>query len=664
MRSWYSDTIHGFIHTSTDTIIGKLATGSVNEGFALEQSQNTTWLYEIETLKTTLSENLPCHVYMEFNIPRMGHRADVVLLGPGFPYVFVIEYKVGSKEFLRTDIDQVYDYALEFKNFHKASHDAKIIPILVATEAETESLQADYDTDNVARPICTNSLGLKQVIDSFVFEGDIDGEAWASAPYQPTPTIIEAARALYANQNVEDITRSEGGTQNIAVTSREVQSIIDWSRDNKKKSIVFVTGVPGAGKTLVGLNIATLKRAENTLDHAVFLSGNGPLVKVLQEALARDDVQRNLGTRKGDALMKSKTFIQIVHHFRDAALADDLPPSEHVAIFDEAQRAWNREQTSNFMVRKKNHPGFDSSEPEHLIRYMDRHEDWAVVVCLVGGGQEINTGEAGIGAWIEAVTDDFPDWNLFMPEELRDKEYALDAGVQQRLDSFSNLNKSQNLHLSVSMRSFRAENVSGFVKAVLDINSDQARDFYDKFANDYEIVITRDLHKAKEWVRHRARGSERYGLVASSKAMRLKPFAVDVSVEANPIHYFLGDKSDIRSSYFLESVATEFQIQGLELDYTIVGWDGDMRLVDDTWSYHDFVGSKWQNINKPERREYVKNAYRVLLTRARQGIVIFIPEGKYPPDATRRPEFYDNTYEFLKSIGLPEISVGVIDRGY
>jgi len=601
---------------------------------------------------------------MEFSIPRMGHRADVVLLGPGFPYVFVIEYKVGSKEFLRTDIDQVYDYALEFKNFHKASHDAKIIPILVATEAKTESLLVDYDTDNVAHPICTNSSGLKQVIDSFVFEGSIDGAAWAAAPYQPTPTIVEAARALYANQNVEDITRSEGGAQNIAVTSHEVQSIIDWSRDNKKKSIVFVTGVPGAGKTLVGLNIATLKRAENALDHAVFLSGNGPLVKVLQEALAREDVQRNLGTRKGDALMKSKTFIQIVHHFRDAALADDLPPSEHVAIFDEAQRAWNREQTSNFMVRKKNHPGFDSSEPEHLIRYMDRHEDWAVVVCLVGGGQEINTGEAGIGAWIEAIIEEFPDWNLFMPEELRDKEYALDAGIQQRLDSFSNLNKSQNLHLSVSMRSFRAENVSGFVKAVLDMDSGQAQDFYNKFANDYEIVITRDLHKAKEWVRGKARGSERYGLVASSKAMRLKPFAMDVSVDANPIHYFLGDKSDIRSSYFLESVATEFQIQGLELDYTIVGWDGDMRLVDDAWSYHDFVGSKWQNVNKPERREYVKNTYRVLLTRARQGMVIFIPEGKYPPDATRRPEFYDNTYEFLKAIGLPEISVDAIDRGY
>lgn len=664
MRSWYSDTIRRFTHTDTDTIIGKLATSSVNDGFVVEQSQNTTWLYEIETLKTTLNENLPCHIYMEFNIPRMGHRADVVLLGPGFPYVFVIEYKVGAKAFLRSDIDQVHDYALEFKNFHKASHDAKIIPILVATEAETESLQVDYDTDNVARPICTNSSGLKQVIGSFVFEGNIDGDAWAAAPYQPTPTIIEAARALYANQNVKDITRSEGGAQNIAVTSHEVQNIIDWSRDNKKKSIVFVTGVPGAGKTLVGLNIATLKRSEDILDHAVFLSGNGPLVKVLQEALARDDVQRNPGTRKGDALMKSKTFIQIVHHFRDEAMIDELPPSNHVAIFDEAQRAWNREQTSSFMVRKKNHPGFDSSESEHLIRYMDRHEDWAAVVCLVGGGQEINTGEAGIGAWIEAITDNFPDWNLFMPEELRDKEYALDAGVQQQLDSFSNLNKSQNLHLSVSMRSFRAENVSGFVKAVLDMDSDQARDFYSKFANDYEIVITRDLHKAKAWVRHKARGSERYGLVASSKAMRLKPFAMDVSVDANPIHYFLGDKSDIRSSYFLESVATEFQTQGLELDYTIVGWDGDLRLNDSTWSYHDFVGSKWQNVNKPERREYVKNAYRVLLTRARQGMVIFIPEGKYPPDETRKPEFYDNTFDFLKSIGLTEISSSLIDRGY
>jgi hypothetical protein len=663
MRSWYRNSLVAFVNESTDSIIGKISTASVNQGFAVEQTQNDSWLYEINKLKDVLPNNLPCHIFFEFNIPRMGRRIDVVLLGPHFPYVFVIEFKVGASKFTRSDIEQVHDYALELKNFHKGSHDSKIIPVLVATETIQTEFDINYADDGVAKPICVNVDGLKNIIESFVFDGGVDGEAWESSPYEPTPTIIEAARALYRNQDVADITRNEGGSKNIELTSVCVDDIIEDARLNHKKTIVFVTGVPGAGKTLVGLNVATQKRDENARDHAVFLSGNGPLVSVLQEALARDEVERS-GIKKGEARTKTKAFIQNVHHFRDEALRTDVPPSEHVAIFDEAQRAWNRQQTINFMRRKKNVPDFDAAESEYLISYMDRHQDWAVVVCLVGGGQEINTGESGISAWIEAVMNIFPNWNAAISDRLHDTEYALPEDMKEKLYKSPNVKIFPELHLGVSMRSFRAENVSGFVKALLDIDKNTAADYYDKFSKNYAVMLTRDLSEAKRWLRANARGSERYGMVASSKAMRLKPFAIDIKSDADPVHYFLDGVDDVRSSYFLESVATEFQVQGLELDWTLVAWDADLRLSGNNWSYHDFRGRKWQNINKPENRLFLKNAYRVLLTRARQGMVIFIPHGNYPSDESRKSEYYDATYEYLRSIGLPELSTSQKDIGY
>ena len=663
MRSWYNSSVGEFINEDVSSIIGKITTSSVSDGFSVEQLQNDSWQYEISHLKKVLSRGLPCHIFFEFNIPRMGRRIDAVLLGPNFPYVFVIEFKVGADRFTQADINQVYDYALELKNFHKGSHGSKIIPILVATKSNTSEFEIKYADDSVAEPICVNAGGLEDVFSSFEFTGEINAHDWENSPYEPTPTIIEAARALYANQQVEDITRSEGGSENIKSTSVCIDAIVDDAQANDKKSIIFVTGVPGAGKTLVGLNIATQKRDENTTDHAVFLSGNGPLVEVLQEALARDEVARS-GIKKGEARTKTKAFIQNVHHFRDEALRTDTPPSEHVVIFDEAQRAWNKQQTSNFMQRKKGVAGFDAAESEYLISYMDRHTDWAVIVCLVGGGQEINTGESGISAWIEAIFDKFPDWNVFISDKLQDSEYALPEEVEMVLNNSPNVRLRPELHLGVSMRSFRAENVSGFVKALLDLDEDRAAEYYQKFATNYPIAITRDLLLAKSWLRDKARGTERYGMVASSKAMRLKPFAIDIKSDASPVHYFLDAQDDVRSSYFLESVATEFQVQGLELDWSLVAWDADLRLNDTEWSYHDFRGQKWQNINNANNRLFLKNAYRVLLTRARQGMIIFVPHGNYPPDESRRPEYYDGTYEYLRSIGLPELQAIQKDTGY
>lgn len=654
-RAWYGAPITEFLETQPAAIIGRLAS---NNEFALLPTQKDAWLAQIELLKTALL-GLKGALFLEFNIPRMGRRIDTVLLIG--PVVFVIEFKVGDRVFDRAAVDQVWDYALDLKNFHEASHTIPIVPILVATGATTSApVNLHADKDKVYRPVSVHPHGLRVAIEHSLrlIEGvALDAENWPRAPYRPTPTIVEAARALYSQHSVEAIARYDAGTQNLRITSRRVEEIIDSARSQGRKVICFVTGVPGAGKTLVGLNVATARREVHEPTHAVFLSGNGPLVAVLREALTRDEVarQKKNGTpkRKGEIAESVKAFIQNVHHFRDEALNDVGPPAEHVAIFDEAQRAWNLRQTASFMLRKKNKVGFAHSEPEFLVSYMERHRDWAVIVCLVGGGQEINTGEAGIDAWLEAISSTFPNWDIHISSRLTDSEYAAGRAldfVRQR----HNTHVDDRLHLAVSMRSFRAENVSDFVKALLDCEKQRAREALSKLTARYPIAVTRDLDRAKQWVREHARGTERFGLIASSKAQRLKPHAIDIRVDVNPVHWFLNDREDTRSSYYLEDAATEFQVQGLELDWACVTWDGDLRFTGEDWSFHDFRGSKWCNISNADNRRYLRNAYRVLLTRARQGMVLFIPPGD-PSDPTRLPKFYDNTFRYLTELGIPTL---------
>ena len=654
LRYWYGASVPDFVAADSTTVLGELTR---NCNFNLQPTQRDAWLIQIEILRAQLKDLIGTLI-LEFNIPRMGRRIDtVILIGP---CVFAVEFKVGQKLFDRCAIDQVWDYALDLKNFHEASHDAPIVPLLVATEsADCPAINLHADADNVFRPVCITPAKLRYAIETCIER--VSGAArnaqlWAAAPYHPTPTIVEAARALYAQHSVEAIARFDAGAQNLHTTSGRIEELVEDARAKKRKIICFVTGVPGAGKTLVGLNLATRREADQPT-HAVFLSGNGPLVAVLREALTRDEVARRkmLGekVRKGKIGESVKAFIQNVHHFRDDALIDSKPPVEHVVIFDEAQRAWNQRQTANFMARKKKRPGFSQSEPEFLISYMDRHQDWAVVVCLVGGGQEINTGEAGISAWLNAVNSQFPDWHMHISSKLVDSEYvaghALDMIGNRPRTSFDDC-----LHLAVSMRSFRAENVSAFVKALLDCERVQAQNTLRDILGRYPIAMTRNLAAAKQWICSRARGTERYGMVASSKAMRLKPHAIDIRVSVDPVHYFLNNSDDTRSSYYLEDAATEFQVQGLELDWVCVNWDGDFRFNDSGWSYHDFRGKSWCNISSPDNRNYLRNAYRVLLTRARQGMVLFIPPGD-SNDRTRLPEYYNSTFRYFRELGIPEI---------
>ncbi len=688
MNCYYKDSIVDFLSKEPKRILESLALQGGNE-----PPQVQAWEEEIDLLQDILGTHFSDEfgeIIFEYSIPRLAKRVDVVLLLRGL--IFVLEFKAGSDVFLQADMEQVMDYALDLKNFHKESHHRIIVPILIAMQAEAHSMRlfsSVYD-DAIYNPLLVGSNKLGEAILNTV--ANEPGKQftpeeifrWDISRYEPTPTIIEAASALYLNHTVEEITRSDASGESLRNTTNYILDVIEDSRIHNRKSICFVTGVPGAGKTLVGLNVAieqSKRSDESKQDLAVYLSGNGPLVKVLTAALAKDKAERE-GCKPSDAKREVSRFIQEIYNYREQMLGKVKTPIvdgkieidenrslaeeksgyaeiEHIAIFDEAQRSWNNKKLADWLSRggsfgnKRKVKGFPLSEAEFLIWSLDLRKDWAVIICLVGGGQEIHTGEAGIGEWIRAVNESFPSWRIYVSDHLEEKEYA-EGKVKELLEANDNKTFATSLHLAASMRSFRAEKMSAFVHALLELHIESARELYSEIREKYPIVLTRDVAAAKRWLRNKARGTERYGLIVSSRAERLRPLAIDVKRKCDVEHWFLEDKKDLKSSFFLEDVATEFDIQGLELDWTCVAWDGDLRYCDGEWDYYYFSRNRWQHNRQPENRSYQLNAYRVLLTRARQGMVLLVPWGD-PEDETRLPEFYDSTYNFLKSIGFDTI---------
>lgn len=655
LRSYYSASIRDFLNQSNNEIIGIIDSNNPTADTTIQQ--RNTWHSEVQILKEQLSSFAEGHIIFEYTIPRMGKRVDVVILYHNI--VYLLEFKCGDTEYRQSTYDQVYDYALDLRNFQKESHDKLLVPIMVSTKAPDINNEI-RERDKIIVPLRCNSENIETIINAVSArynEPYFDCATWENSEYLPTPTIVEAAQALYRGHNVHDITRSDAGAENLTITTDEINRIIEHSKANGRKSICFVTGVPGAGKTLVGLNIAIQRSDAQQGEHAVFLSGNFPLVTVLQEALARDKVeqekQRGNRVSKTEALRSTSAFIQIIHKYRDSFVGNDNIPPERVAIFDEAQRAWTQDMIEKFMATKKGVSPFPYSEPEFLISTMDRHQDWAVVICLVGGGQEINTGEAGLPEWFDSLRRAFPDWDVYITPQLNDEEYRRGRNWKDMLIGLNTYEHNE-LHLATSVRSFRTPDLAAFVKAVLDADTQNAKNLYQRIKDKYPIVITRDLNKAKDWVREHCQGTTRYGLLSSSGALRLKPEGIFVKNEISVANWFLNGKDDVRSSYMLEDVVTEFDIQGLELDYSVVAWDADYRFVNGEWTYNNFVGNRWTNVSSEERRLYLKNAYRVLLTRARQGMAIFVPDGS-DDDKTRNREWYDGIYEYLKEIGIFEL---------
>lgn len=649
-RGYYSSSISKFKSESVESILGQLL---INDEFETTDLQKNSWKEEIKILQKQLFPLSCGEITFEFTIPRIGHRVDVVIIANGI--IFLLEFKTGDNEYRKSTKDQVMDYALDLKYFHEASNNKYIIPIIIPTEAEYLPLQLNVMDDKIAEVVCCNKSNIGQAISVIINTlpaCEMTMEEWINSRYAPTPTIIEAAQALYRNHSVADISRNDAGAENLTETTEKINTIIEQCKAAKKKAICFVTGVPGAGKTLAGLNIANLRHQFEADEHAVFLSGNGPLVDVLQNALAKDKVKRESITI-ANALRETKSFIQIIHKFRDEALTSDRPPVEKVAIFDEAQRAWDENALSDFMNRKKGVSNFRQSEPEFLISIMDRHKDWAVIICLVGGGQEIYKGEAGIEDWFKALKKGYNNWKIYLSDRMIDYEYLGNSTIEQLLKG-RQYNIVSELHLGVSLRSFRSECLSAFVKCLLDNQKKEANILYQKLKETYPIVLTRNYETAKKWVKSISRGTERYGLLASSEGKRLRGLGIWVPSEIDHVGWFLNGKDNINSSFYLEVAASEFKVQGLEIDYGLLAWDADLRYENNTFGHYKFRGKSWNHINTEHGKRYLKNAYRVLLTRARQGLVIFIPEGDIE-DETRKPEYYNDTYEYLKSLGLEEI---------
>jgi predicted DNA-binding protein (MmcQ/YjbR family) len=679
-QAYYQNSLEAFIQTKDEEIIGKL--NLAGTAFASQWTITTvSWDSSIGILKKSFRELIQknplsnnWHVLLEYEIPRLAGRIDAVILADDI--IFVIEFKFERKKYELADIRQAEDYALDLSDFHLKSREKIIIPILLAPLAKHISQDANLaNKSNVLPCVKANADNLSMIIyDAYLnYHNDLDEGInpveWEQSEYQPTPTIVQAANALFAGQKVEDI--SKYGADNLSKTCKSLIDIINQAIERNKKAICFVTGVPGSGKTLVGLNVIHKKNVFGNEDfNSAYFSGNGPLIKVLRESLSRDDYQRqenlfkskqiNIRPKRSDSKSKIKSKIQNLHQIIKDGLSKKKYLTEKVVVFDEAQRCWDAKQFSNKAKQNRNrekNPFLieEKSEAEMLFEFMNRHDGWSVIIALVGGGQEINTGEGGIGEWGKAIQNKYSNWEIHIsPQLLSGDSSTANQKLFIEIPNDVIIYPNENLHLSVSQRSFKASRLNEWVNAVINNDSIEAAQLSDLIRQAYPLFITRDVNAAKDWLRKRKAGTKRIGLVASSGGLRLKPYGIHVREEIDEALWFLNDETDIRSSYFLEIAATEYKVQGLELDWVGICWDADLRRNKKEWDFKNFSGTIWQQTNTIAEQQFLLNTYRVLLTRAREGMIIFVPPGD-EKDATRLPEFYNPIFEYLRSCGLQEI---------
>ena len=653
-KAYYCNSIPGFIVDSSHSIVGQL----VRHSFEISKEQSDAWEKQIGDLQTRLEAcGIEGDIIFEYDIVRLGKRIDVILLIRHM--VFSLEFKNGKSIYTAQDAQQAEDYAIDIKNFHKESEDLYVCPILIATDApkytKPQSIDCYPDKQIFLQRENIDTLveKLSEIATRYGSDDPLDFEKWFNSPYHPTPTIIAAAVEAYTTHDISEIAHSEAGQDDIDRCEAKIENIIQYAKTNKKKCVCFVTGVPGAGKTLVGLDIVARNLKEGRENLSVYLSGNGPLVEVLREALKKSVKGKGQYTRETQAAINA--LIQSSFAFKKDNARTRLATPENILIFDEAQRVWNAEK----MARKhEKDPDMSISEPHLLYRIMDRHQDWAVMICLVGLGQDIYDGEVGINEWFRCGIEEFHNWELFYSGEILSQTEDKNIDKDMIL-SCSRCHEAKELHLKTSIRSFRADKQCQFVDAILDNDPATARELYDYISKKYPVFITRNYALAKKWIRNQVRGSQRSGVLACSSAQRLKPEGIYVPSDIDVKNWFLAPSDDLRSSNMLEVVASEFKVQGLEIDWAIVCWDADLRRKGNQWDHYSFRGTKWNKRNKLEQKRYLVNSYRVLLTRARQGMVIFVPHGvDAEEDPTRSNIYYDGIFNYLKSCGivdLPEI---------
>jgi len=671
MASYFRAKISEFLELSNSEVLSRLTLAYARDGFAeMRTDTPLTWWQDLELLKEALHgflrERPDAHtwfIFLEFTVPRKGNRLDVVLLNGKQIVLLECKSKVATSDALR----QVEMYALLLHYFHKPSDRKSIFPIVVSPINTNEDVFEQNLEDGLQEELPFEALPsfwidrtqivswsqLPRVLARVMEEAHdpIDGEGWDVGAYRPTPTIIEAALALRSGLSVREIAMSEAAEHEVDAVIEEIRRIVELSKELNEKVICFVTGVPGSGKTLVGLSLAHL--SEDRQDAIHFMSGNGPLVSVLQEVF-RKQAMRD-GVPAPAAKIYAATLIENVHLFaKEYTEKDkDRAPSNHVIIFDEAQRAWN--QAQNLAKFKREY-----SEPEMLLRIMQRHKDWACVIALVGGGQEINSGEAGLEEWGKAILESEEEWNVYASPEV------LEGGTStagQRLfiagGSTIPVQTRDVLHLRTSNRSLRADKLATWVNRVLDGDADGAAEM--NIGERFPLFLSRDLARVREKLTQEALGESRFGLVGSSGAGRLRAEGLEPSSSFHADypwhHWYLAPREDVRSSYRCEVFATEFEVQGLELDWIGLCWGGDFIWTQKGWCPRDLRHgsvSRWGLVKNLERQKFRKNAYRVLLTRARQGMILYVPPGDMA-DPTRIPEELTATADFLVRCGVREL---------
>ena len=622
-----------------------------------------SWQTQVVILKRCLrrvSERFPAAsnwgVLFEYPLLRLGRRLDVVILAG--KRVVVIEFKVGARSYSPADVRQAETYALDLRDFHEASHLLPILPVLCATDAPRDDYTLS-DQGGVGRTCLCNAVTLGKLLEKIASVDEspqIDLGEWDRASYRPVPDIIKAAELLFAGHQVHEIADASCNPENLAATTDKLIQIISRARRHKEHIVAFVTGVPGSGKTLVGLNAIHDPRFRREGGIAgAYLSGNTPLVEVLREALAQDEAGRT-GTLLRDARRKVRSQIQGVMNYLKEYLESDSneAPADHVIVFDEAQRAWDAAHGAQKFDLPK-------SEPALFLEIMGRHIDWAVIIGLVGGGQEINKGEKGLSEWGAAVLDhnrqtESRKWRVIAAKEAT---AGADATAWQTIFPGQPPNalveRDETLHLAVSVRSYRCLATSRWVNALLDGQIDDARSIATT-ADEFPIFVTRSLSKARQWLLEEARGNRRCGLVATTGAQRLRAEGLGVPLSAaklkEVVNWYLKPRGDIRSSCALEVTANEYTCQGLELDYVGVCWGGDLLWNDQqsSWDHRALMGSSWHKVKNPYKQRWVSNKYRVLLTRSRLGTVIWVPEGN-AEDATRNPKLLNTVASILTSAG-------------
>lgn len=661
MATFYCATVAEFLKSPDEQVLAHLAIAYANRGYTTQFADQTlVWERDLRSLRSVLeacTEQSPSArdwgLLLEFSIPRKELRIDTILLVRDV--IVILEAKSARPSLAAKR--QLEEYALLLHYFHKGSEKRRIVPVLVSEELSDEDFTSLHQREFFpqmavywvasVRYSSWGALGKLLIAIEKHAAGQLIAAEWEASPYFPVPSILEAALSLRSGLSIRDIAHSEASEHEIGNVVQTIQGYIDVAREQGHHAICFVTGVPGSGKTLVGLSLAHSDKRSDSAIH--FMSGNGPLVKVLQHLFTAQG--RKAGASAVQSRTQAKTLIENVHVFARYYTEDNSGvPSNHAVIFDEAQRAWNKRQNMKKFGR-------DYSEPEMLLRIMERHEDWAIVIALVGGGQEINDGEAGIEEWGRALLSAKKNWKIYASPEVLSGGPSTAGRRLFEVDKGQSICTNQALHLRTSNRSLRAEHLATWVNFVLEGKAKEASSL--KITERFPIFLTRDLTAARQMLRKQGVGANRYGLVGSSGATRLRAVGLEPSASFHADysweHWYLADDTDIRASNRCEVFATEFEIQGLELDWIGLCWGGDF-LWDDLYGWNPCVlrygrESKWYPIKNAEKRNYRRNAYRVLLTRARLGMVIFVPRGDIS-DATNLPESFDSTHSFLAQCGV------------